>query len=56
VGEEAASILDGDRRERLVRGSNSASRVLAFAFLKILFTLENASSMGLKSGEARASP
>ena len=36
--------------------SNSASGVLAFAFLKILFTLENASSMGLKSGEARASP
>ncbi len=31
--------------------SNSASRVLAFAFLKMPFTLEKASSMGLKSGE-----
>ena len=31
--------------------SNSAFRVLAFAFLKIAFTLEKASSMGLKSGE-----
>jgi hypothetical protein len=51
-------LRGGGRREAgKTRGSaravtaNSASSVLAFAFLMRFFTLENASSMGLKSGE-----
>jgi len=43
-------LADRSERSRAV-AANSASSVLAFAFLMRFFTLEKASSMGFMSGE-----